>query len=81
MYRRAPALTRPISGESGDIYELGIADVFISKNTTTIAQDRITDTRLNASLCGIIGTPNTVIDASNYYTQFRGRAEPQRICF
>lgn len=71
----APELTRPISGESGDIYELGIADVFISKNTATIVQDRITDTRLNASLCGIIGTPNTVIDASSYYTHFRRHTE------
>lgn len=68
---QAPALTRPISGESGDIYELGIADVFIPKNTASIAQDRITDTRLNSSLCGIIATPNTVIDASSYYTQFQ----------
>ena len=77
----APALTRPVSGESGDIYELGIADVFISKNTTTIAQDRITDTRLNASLCGIIGTPNTVIDASNYYTQFQAALNRNEITF
>ena len=77
----APELTRPISGESGDIYELGIADVFISKNTATIVQDRITDTRLNASLCGIIGTPNTVIDASSYYTQFQAALDSNEVVF
>jgi len=47
----APELTR-----TADIYELGIADVTISKGVVSIIQDNITDIRLSSSLCGLVNS-------------------------
>lgn len=65
----APSLNRPASGEGGDIYELGLANLFITKNTTSISSDRITDCRLDSEQCGIVASMIQVIDTSTYYNQ------------
>jgi hypothetical protein len=52
----APALTR-----TSDVYELGIADVLVPAAATFIAPNNITDTRLNASLCGTVNSLVTAI--------------------
>lgn len=65
----APALTRPITGQNGDIYELGIADVLITKNSTTITQSKITDTRFNSDLCGVIYPRMPKVDTMAIFTQ------------
>lgn len=52
----APALTR-----TSDVYELGIADVLIPAAATSIAANNITDTRLNAGLCGAVNSLVTAI--------------------
>lgn len=52
----APVLTR-----TSDIYELGIADVLIPTAATSVAPNNITDTRLNASLCGTVNSLVTAI--------------------
>ena len=52
----APALTR-----TSDVYELGIADVLVPAAATFIAPNNITDTRLNASLCGMVNSLVTAI--------------------
>ena len=52
----APALTR-----TSDVYELGIADVLVPAAATSIAPNNITDTRLNASLCGTVNSLVTAI--------------------
>lgn len=52
----APALTR-----TSDVYELGIADVLIPAAATSIAANNITDTRLNAGLCGTVNSLVTAI--------------------
>ena len=49
---QAPALTR-----DSTIWELGLANLFVAKNVTTISQQRITDTRLDTSRCGQVGAP------------------------
>ncbi|MFI3172426.1 MAG: hypothetical protein R3Y58_08700 [Eubacteriales bacterium] len=59
----APALTR-----SESIYEIGLATLFISKNTTTISQERITDLRYNTDYCGVITSPSE-FDTDFIYTQ------------
>ncbi|RRC92715.1 hypothetical protein EII25_03315 [Erysipelotrichaceae bacterium OH741_COT-311] len=64
----APNLTRPEEFE-GDVYELGIADVFVAKNSVSITQERITDTRLNKSLCGIVAGAIHDLETTNYYNQ------------
>ncbi len=47
----APELTR-----TSDIYELGIADITVPKGAVAITSDYIADTRLNSSLCGLVGS-------------------------
>ncbi|MEA4928515.1 MAG: hypothetical protein VB104_07540 [Candidatus Limiplasma sp.] len=60
----APALTRNAS-----IYELGLANLFIAKNTTSITQQRITDTRLDSERCGVVASIIGDTDTGAYYAQ------------
>lgn len=62
---KQPELTR-----EGDIYELGIANIYIPKLTTTISQERITDTRLNSERCGVAPTLGK-IDTTELYLQYQ----------
>lgn len=71
----APALTRPEDGQSGDIYELGLADVLIPKNSTTVIQSRITDTRLNSSLCGLIYPRMPQVDTTAIFKQIQASVD------
>lgn len=66
-----PNLTRPSEGEAGDIYELGIADIYVPKTGTTITQERITDTRLDTSRCGVIVGAIVDLDTDQYYSQLQ----------
>jgi len=47
----APALTR-----NNDVWELGIADIAVAKGVVSLNTGNITDTRLNASLCGLVNS-------------------------
>ena len=58
-----PSLTRDAS-----IYELGLADIFVAKNTEEISQKRITDTRLDTTRCGVV-TSLLDFDTDNLYYQ------------
>ena len=60
----APSLTRNAS-----VYELGIANLFITRNTTTISQAKITDTRLDSDRCGVVASIIGDTDTSTYYAQ------------
>ena len=51
----APPLTR-----TSDIYELGIAEIFVPTAATSIIANNIIDTRLDTSLCGLV---NSLISA------------------
>lgn len=62
----APALTRNAS-----VYELGLANVLIVKNTTSIPQARITDTRLDSDRCGVVASIVGDTDTSTYYAQIQ----------
>lgn len=61
----APALTR----ESG-VYELGLANVLVKKNTVNITQVEVTDTRLNDQRCGIAPVLGQ-IDTQGLYDQYQ----------
>lgn len=69
----APVLERPQPNQGGDIYELGIADLFIAKNTTSITQQRITDTRMNKDLCGIVVNLIDSIDTTTLFAQLQSQ--------
>ncbi len=60
----APALTR-----NATVYELGLANLFIVKSSTSIPQSRITDTRLDTSRCGIVASIIGDTDTTEYYAQ------------
>ncbi len=62
---QAPALTR-----DSTIWELGLANLFVAKNVTTISQQRITDTRLDTSRCGQVGAPvQPPFDTEAFFSQ------------
>lgn len=48
--------TRPELTRSGSIYEIGLADIFIPANSTTIDDERITDTRYETERCGVVSS-------------------------
>lgn len=62
----APDLTR-----TGGIYELCLADVFIAKNTTYISVSRITDTRFESELCGLMMNKPQSLDTTTLFEQYQ----------
>lgn len=44
---------RPTLAREGSVYEIGLADIFVTKNVRTITAEKITDTRLESSRCGV----------------------------
>lgn len=61
---QAPVLTR-----DSTTWELGLANLFIAKNTQTISQQRITDTRLDPDRCGLVAAPMGSLDTAPYFSQ------------
>ena len=47
---------RPELTRSGSIYEIGLADLFIAHGTTSMSNERITDTRYESERCGIVSS-------------------------
>lgn len=60
-----PALTRRTS-----VWELGLCDIFIPRNSSVIKQERITDTRLEEARCGLASFMQH-IDTSVWYNQIQ----------
>ena len=58
-----PDLTR-----SGAIYEIGLADIFVGKNSSRILASKITDTRFDSSRCGVMSSISE-FDSSTIYQQ------------
>lgn len=61
----APSLTRTSS-----IYELGLANILVPANATSVSQSNVTDTRLDSSRCGL-AAPFMSIDTSTFYYQIQ----------
>lgn len=59
-----PELTRNLS-----IWELGLADIKVGKNSSQVQQANITDTRLDADRCGIVASPLVTLDTTAVYNQ------------
>ena len=60
----APALERSV-----DAYELCVAEIQIDNNVVAIQQSKITDTRLNNELCGIVTQTVETIDTTTLFNQ------------
>ena len=61
----APSLQR-----DADAYELGLADVYISKGIISITQANITDLRLNNDLCGVVHGTVDQVDVTTFFNQY-----------
>lgn len=61
----APELTR-----DGTIYDLKLAEIYIAAGTVKITQAEITDTRMNAAVCGWVAATVTQIDFTQIQAQF-----------
>nr|DAO11577.1 MAG TPA: Receptor Binding Protein [Caudoviricetes sp.] len=61
----APELTR-----DGTIYDLKLAEIYIAAGTVKITQAEITDTRMNAAVCGWVAATVTQIDLTQIQAQF-----------
>lgn len=59
----APELTR-----TSAIYEIGLANILIPVSSTSVSQERITDTRLDTNRCGLVHALND-FDSSALYNQ------------
>lgn len=59
-----PALTRDAT-----IWELGLADIAVAANSSTITQSSITDTRLDTERCGVVAQTIGSLDTAPYFAQ------------
>lgn len=69
----APALTR-----DGTIWEIGLADVYIPANSTSVSQSNITDTRLDNNRCGLVAAILTDLDTTTVHMQFYSLLQEMR---
>lgn len=61
---------RPELTRNESVWEIGLADLFISANSTTISSTRITDTRLEEERCGVISAI-AEFDTTGLYEQIQ----------
>ncbi|OFV72118.1 hypothetical protein [Acetobacterium wieringae] len=62
----APTLQR-----DADMWELGIADIYIANGAVSISQANITDLRLNNTFCGIVHGVIDQVDTTTIFNQFQ----------
>lgn len=60
----------PILQRDMDIFELGIADIYVTKGSTSIVQANITDTRMSTILCGWVNSLIQV-DTTAIFNQYQ----------
>lgn len=61
---------RPTLTRTSSIYELGLADIFVTKGVATITNEKITDTRMESSRCGIVSSVSEW-DTTTIYQQIQ----------
>lgn len=64
----ATSPVRPTLTRTESIWELGLADLFIAKNSTVISNQRITDTRYETARCGVVSSVSE-FDTTTLYQQ------------
>jgi hypothetical protein len=72
------AATTPVQPElttTGNIYELGLANIYIPATATSISLSRITDTRLDTARCGIVTCNPEVIDTTTVFENYQDYLE------
>ena len=75
LIRTGTAATNPVAPElrqESNLYEIALADVYVGKGKTSIAQSAITDQRLNSELCGmVVAAIPTAVDTTGLYDQYQ----------
>ncbi len=61
---------RPELQRNNSIYEIGLADVFVTRGIATITNDKITDTRYESERCGIVSSVSEW-DTTTIYQQIQ----------
>ena len=61
----------PVLTRNETVYELAIANVYLTPNCTTVYQRDITDTRLDNARCGLVAAINSHIDTTSLYQQIQ----------
>lgn len=72
----APVPVRPALTRNDEVWELGLCDVLVPANSTSVAQKNITDTRLDSSRCGPV-TPFATIDTTSFYAKLEAAINEQ----
>ncbi|MBU4437931.1 MAG: hypothetical protein KJ779_00005, partial [Firmicutes bacterium] len=62
----APSLQR-----DADMWELGVADIYVANGAVSISQANITDLRLNNTYCGIVHGVIGQVDTTTIFNQFQ----------
>lgn len=70
----ATSPVRPTLTRSESVWELGLADLFIAKNSTDLSNQRITDTRYETARCGIMSSVSQ-FDTTTLYNQIQADLE------
>ena len=63
--------TAPAVQRDADVYELALADIYVGAGVTAITQSKITDQRLNTSLCGVVAAVVQQIDTAAFNAQLQ----------
>lgn len=70
----APALQR-----DADVWELGVADIFIGNGVVSVTQANITDLRLNNTYCGIVHGLVDQVDTTTLFNQYQAWLSEMKI--
>jgi hypothetical protein len=70
----------PVLQRDADVYELGIADIYVANGAVSISQANITDLRLDTTKCGIV---NSLIqaDTTAIFNQYQAWFTAQSIAY
>lgn len=75
IVRTGVAATNPVPQElrrAPNLYEIALADIYVKKGASSIAQSAITDQRMNSNLCGqVVPAIPVPLDLTGIYDQYQ----------
>lgn len=75
LIRTGTVATNPVAPElrrESNLYEIALADIYVKKGATGIAQSAITDQRLNSALCGfVVAAVPSSVDTTGLFDQYQ----------
>ena len=75
LIRTGTAATNPVAPElrqESNLFEIALADIYVKKGATGIAQSAVTDQRLNSALCGfVVAAIPSSVDTTGLFDQYQ----------